>query len=54
MPYPRLAAVKNGSNDLKFGTQSGHLLKIVHAKFQRKLKKLPFLSLAAEKIVALT
>ena len=53
MPYPRLAAVKNGSNDLKFGTQSGHL-KIVHAKFQRKLKKLPFLSLAAEKIVALT
>ena len=34
MPYPRLAAVKNGSNDLKFGTQSGHLLKIVHAKFK--------------------
>ena len=54
MPYPRLAAVKNGIIDLKFGMQSEHLLKSVHAKFQRKLKKLPFLSLAAEKIVALT
>ena len=34
MPYLRLAAVKNCSIDLKFGTQSEHLLKIVHAKFQ--------------------